>query len=234
VRSARYGDARAPPAAGAWSPIALACGTNVRLTPVVVADQGQDPKTTLPMRYQPLLASRRLMGVSANARHCGDTMKHARTFGIMSTIAAVASLGAGTAQTLPADAATAPLHAAARYVVIACDGKARTEPASWTFACADYGVVLYNMHWTSWTSHLASGYGTVYENDNYPSHADGKVYKVPAIVTLWGSARVAGHPRDRTYTEMTLIFPGKRPAVYEKINGKWVATYPQTQTWGPF
>jgi hypothetical protein len=27
------------------------------------------------------------------------------------------------------------------------------------------------MHWTSWTSHPASGYGTVYEDDNFPNHA---------------------------------------------------------------
>jgi hypothetical protein len=31
---------------------------------------------------------------------------------------------------------------------------------------------------------------------------------------------------------MTLIFPGQRPAVYEKVNGKWTATYPETQTLG--
>jgi hypothetical protein len=31
---------------------------------------------------------------------------------------------------------------------------------------------------------------------------------------------------------MTLIFPSQRPAVYKKINGKWTATHPQTQTLG--
>jgi hypothetical protein len=29
---------------------------------------------------------------------------------------------------------------------------------------------------------------------------------------------------------MTLIFPGKRPAVYVQVKGKWKATYPVTQT----
>jgi len=138
-----------------------------------------------------------------------------------------AGLGAGLAQARPAGAATT---SAPRYVVLNCHGKPVTKPASWTPFCADYGVVMKNMHWTSWTSHLASGYGTVYENDNYPSHASGKIFKVPVLVTLWGSASVKSHPGDDTYTKMTMIFPRKRPAVYVKVNGKWTATHPQTQT----
>jgi hypothetical protein len=79
---------------------------------------------------------------------------------------------------------------------------------------------------------MATGYGTVAENDNYPDHAQGKVYTVPVIVTLWGSAAVSHHSGDDTYTEMTMIFPHQRPAVYEKISGKWTATFPVTQTLG--
>jgi hypothetical protein len=40
-----------------------------------------------------------------------------------------------------------------------------------------------------------------------------------------------GHPADRRYTELTVIFTGKtRPPVYVLKNGKLVATYPLTQT----
>ena len=154
---------------------------------------------------------------------------------IMSIVFAVitsAALGAGIAQAIPAGAATTAARSAPKYVVLSCNGNPVTKPASWTPFCADYGVVLKHMHWTSWTSHLASGYGTVHEDDNYPDHANGKVYKVPALVTLWGSATVKSHRGDDTYTKMTLIFPGHRPAVYVKVNGKWTATYPETQTLG--
>jgi hypothetical protein len=155
-----------------------------------------------------------------------------RSIGTALAAVATAALGAGLAQVLPAGATVTPAHSAPKYVVLNCSERPVTRPATWTPFCADYGVVLYNMHWTSWTSHLASGYGTVYEDDNYPSHAEGKVYRVPALVTLWGSAAVRNHPGDNTYTEMTFIFPGQRPAVYEMVNGKWIATYPQTQTLG--
>lgn len=155
-------------------------------------------------------------------------MKHARTISTLSALTAAAGLAAGLA--LPANAADTP---APKYVVVSCtNGKLLTKPANYTPYCADDGAGVTNFHWTSWTSHLASGYGTFYENDNYPSHADGKIYKVPAIVTFWGSAKVKGHPGDDTYTELTVIFPKQRPAVYKKVNGKWVATYPQTQTMG--
>jgi hypothetical protein len=157
-----------------------------------------------------------------------------RNHAISATLAAAAAaaLGAGLALAMPAGAATTAAHSTPKYVVLNCSEKPVTQPANWTPFCADYGVVLEHTHWTSWTSHLASGYGTVSEDDDYPNHAEGKVYTVPVLVTLWGSAPVKSHHGDDTYTEMTLIFPGQRPAVYERSNGKWIATYPQTQTLG--
>lgn len=157
-------------------------------------------------------------------------MNHKR---IISTALAAASatgiLGAGLTQ-VPANAATK--SAAPEYVVLTCAGKPAAQPSGWTPYCADDGVYLSGMHWGSWNSHMASGYGTVAENDNYPNHAEGTIYTVPALVTLWGSTSVRNHPGERTYTEMTLIFPGRRPAVYEKVNGRWTAAYPATQTLG--
>lgn len=143
--------------------------------------------------------------------------------------AATAALGLGLAQ---ASAHAAATVSSPKYVVLTCTGKAVTAPSTWTPYCADEGVVLGGMHWTSWTGHLASGYGTVIENDDYPTAAQGKIYKVPALVTLWGRAPARNHPGEDTYTQMTLIFPGQRPAVYRVVNGKWTATYPVTQTLG--
>ncbi len=76
----------------------------------------------------------------------------------------------------------------------------------------------------------SAGRSSSNQDDNYPNHAEGKVYTVPVLVTLWGSRAIKKHPGDDTYTRMTLIFPSKRPAVYVQVNGKWKATYPVTQT----
>ena len=143
---------------------------------------------------------------------------------------AVASSGApattrATAST-PAATATTP-----RYVVLNCGFKPEVAPSTFILACADNGIGVQHVHWTSWTPKLASGYGTVWEKDCTPNCADGHVHYYPSLEVLWGSATVTGHPADRRYTELTVIFTGKtRPPVYVLKNGKIVATYPLTQT----
>src|ERR1700689_2730484 len=104
---------------------------------------------------------------SAGETHFEDIMKHARSIEFLGVMTAVAGVSAAVAQAMPADAATA----SAKPVVVNCSNRLVTRPASFTPYCADYGIVLEHMHWTSWNSHLASGYGTVSENDEYPSHA---------------------------------------------------------------
>jgi hypothetical protein len=72
--------------------------------------------------------------------------------------------------------------------------------------------------------------GIVSEDDNYPNHAEGKTCTVPVLVTFWGSCAIRNHPGNDTYTRMTMIFPGKRPAVYVQVNGKWTPKDPVTQS----
>ena len=129
--------------------------------------------------------------------------------------------GAATAQTATA---TAP-----KFVLLGCDGNAEVAPSAIS-NCGDGAVGLQGLHWTSWTSHLASGYGTYFLNDCTPTCVGGHFHSYPAIVTLWGSAAVQGHPAERKYTRMTLIFTGTRPPVYQVVNGKTVVTHPVTLT----
>lgn len=142
-----------------------------------------------------------------------------------------ASAGAATGRTATGGTATA---AAPRYVVLNCQMRGQTRPGSYVLACADGGAGLQGLRWTSWTSRLASGYGTEYENDCMPSCVAGHFHSYPALVVLWGSGSVSGQPNERRYTEVTLIYPGARPPVYKLVNGKLVATYPVTQTFPAF
>jgi hypothetical protein len=119
---------------------------------------------------------------------------------------------------------------ALRYVVLDCQVKAQVKPRAYVLACADNGIGLQNMRWTSWTAKLASGYGTERENDCQPNCAEGHVHHYPVLAVLWGNASVQGHPAERRYTKVTLIYPGARPPVYVLVKGKVVATYPATQT----
>ena len=144
--------------------------------------------------------------------------------------AALASSGtSATTHAMPStQAATAKTP---KYVVLDCTFKPVVAPSTFVIACADGGIGVRDLHWTSWTPQLASGYGTFWENDCTPSCAQGHVHYYPSREVLWGSATVKGHPADRRYTELTVIFTGKtRPPVYVLKNGKLVATHPLTQT----
>jgi len=140
---------------------------------------------------------------------------------------AAAGLGAGLGLTLPANAATAKPPT---YVVLNCLNKPVVKPSGYVLACADDGMGLQGVHWTSWTSHLASAYATFYENTCTPDCAAGKIIDYPALVTLWDPAALKGYPADRQYTELTVIFPNARPPLYVTENGKLVKTFPLTQT----
>ena len=164
-------------------------------------------------------------------------------WGRLPTIAsgfAVAALGlslglagcAGAATTSAAAVTRAGSAAAApQYIVLNCMDKAQVKPGTISLACADNGIGLTHLHWTSWTPQLASAYGASWENDCKPSCAQGHVHNYPVVAVLWGSATVKGHPGERRYTEATLSYTKRRPAVYAtNCNGKVVATYPVTQT----
>lgn len=168
-----------------------------------------------------------------------DIMK--RTLRAPAAIAgiAIASLGLALGLVLSAPAGAATTHAAGtaaaaakgpQYVLLDCASKAQVKPGTIVLACADAGIGVQNLHWTSWTGKLASAYGTEWENDCTPNCAAGHFRHYPALAVLWGSASVKGHPAERHYTEVTLIYPGARPPYYTVVKGKVVTTYPVTQT----
>jgi hypothetical protein len=140
--------------------------------------------------------------------------------------AALAGSGTPTAASIQAATAKTP-----KYVVLNCSFKPVVAPSTLVITCADAGIGVQGLHWASWTPKLASGHGTFWENDCVPNCATGHFHYYPSLEVLWGSATVRGHPADRRYTKLTVIFTGKkRPPVYVVRMGKLVATYPLTQT----
>jgi hypothetical protein len=145
-----------------------------------------------------------------------------------SAYAATGNIGAAAGETASAPIVS-PAHTP-KYVVADCL-HLQVRPGSYVLTCADGNAGLRDLHWTTWSATLASGYGTFYANDCTPYCAAGHVHDYPALVVLWGSGAVKGHPGDRRYTELTLIFTtAKRPPVYHLKDGKTHETYPVTQT----
>ena len=146
--------------------------------------------------------------------------------------ASASTRGAATGSASFAPAAATALAASAtgpKFILLGCDDNAEVAPSGIS-NCGDGAAGLTGLHWTSWTSHLASGYGTYFLNDCTPTCVGGHFHSYPALVTLWGSAAVKGHPSERKYTQMTLVFTGTRPPFYQVVNGKTVVTHPVTLT----
>jgi len=53
------------------------------------------------------------------------------------------------------------------------------EPAEIVLACADYGVLVEGLRWTSWTAASAMAAGTLVYNDCTPDCAEGHYHHVP-------------------------------------------------------
>ena len=131
--------------------------------------------------------------------------------------------GAASARTI------SPGFYAKQIVVLDCQGHPHVRPGHYTLACADGNDYLSGLTWTSWGPRLASATGTEHVNDCVPYCAAGHFHSYPAIVVLWGSKAVKGHPGERCYTKLTEILTGPRPRYYDAVHHKWV-TVPMTQT----
>jgi len=155
------------------------------------------------------------IGLAAHSAGAAASTRTAATGSASSTHAAASVRTAG---------ATAP-----KFILLGCNNDAEVAPSGIS-NCGDGAAGLTGLHWTSWTSHLASGYGTYFLNDCTPTCVGGHFHTYPALVALWGSAAVKGHPSERKYTQMTLIFTGTRPPFYQVVNGKTVVTHPVSLT----
>jgi hypothetical protein len=107
------------------------------------------------------------------------------------------SAGVPTTSAAPTSAPTTPsvrpenLVASQVEVYGDCDTPS-VEPSEIVLTCADYGWVLDDLHWSSWTASEATAVGTFVYNDCDPYCAAGHFHYVPGTrVTLTAPARGA-------------------------------------------
>jgi hypothetical protein len=78
-------------------------------------------------------------------------------------------------------------------------------------ACADGGVLVDQLRWSSWgpTTAVATGVSTV--NDCLPNCVSGHEVSDPATVTLADPAPWFQHPDTQRFTKLTMHYPGEHP-----------------------
>jgi hypothetical protein len=121
---------------------------------------------------------------------------------------AVATTAAGATTAAPRPPAAARATASVP-LVINCLGHGQTRPHRYVLTCADGNDYLTGLQWTSWG---ATGYGsgTSVFNDCTPSCVSGHFHHFPVLVVLWRAKPWPGHPGERYFTRVTLIYSGRR------------------------
>ncbi|MDO8731291.1 MAG: hypothetical protein Q7L55_01760 [Actinomycetota bacterium] len=117
------------------------------------------------------------------------------------SLLAIGAIGASTAATAtPAGTTT----------VINCAGKGVVKPTSITITCADGGVSVNKITWSSWNPNEARGKGVLSWNTCLPQNcAAGIGVTYPVTIKLGGLAHA---PKSLAFSKMTLGFPEGGPA----------------------
>jgi hypothetical protein len=128
-----------------------------------------------------------------------------------SQAASAAGPGPGTAKTTSAAEPTAAGPADV-YVVADCAAAAphslSREPVSITLACADAGIGVQDMLWTSWTAGAATGSGLLWEKLCVPDCATGKMGYYLVDVTL---SAVRSSAKGHWFSSLRVSWQGSRP-----------------------
>ena len=127
-------------------------------------------------------------------------------------------------------AAPAPRPQPRQTVVVNCLGKQQVKPGTIVLACADYNSLIQKITWTSWTRGLASGTGTLVQNDCVPYCAAGHFHRYPVLVILWANQAYGSGQR---YTELTEMLPGARPPVFNGHKSVPAQRVETSKLWAP-
>jgi hypothetical protein len=99
---------------------------------------------------------------------------------------------------------------AAVPVVISCTGHAQTRPGRYVLACADGNAYLTGLSWAAWGSASAFAAGTDTFKVCIPTCTAGHLHNFPVLAALWRARPLPGHPGERYFTRLTLIYTGSR------------------------
>jgi len=106
-----------------------------------------------------------------------------------------------------------------------CGAKAVIEPANITEYCADGGVGVINIKWSTWKATKATGTGTFYINGCVPFCGRGIIYKTKVAVTLSGLTKTHGknylmHVLAVTTGNKKFVWPPKMKPIPSKVS--WI------------
>jgi hypothetical protein len=95
-------------------------------------------------------------------------------------------------------------------VLVDCAIRSQVRPGQYNLACAGGGAYLSGLHWASWGLSAAFADGTSTFDDCVPNCVAGHGHSFPVLVALWRTEPRPGHPGQRFFTRLTIIYSGNR------------------------
>jgi hypothetical protein len=128
----------------------------------------------------------------------------------LSAAALVAVSAPFAAHAASAQDATHEAHASAGSSVAAydCLSKPEVRPGTFDLFCDGSGYFT-KLRWSTWNASTAAATGVVYLDNCEPNCAAGTFSHRTVDLIFWRSLPVKGHPGERGYSQMTVLYPGR-------------------------
>jgi hypothetical protein len=101
-----------------------------------------------------------------------------------------------------------PASAAPSAAVYDCVNKPQVRPGTFFFFCDGSGYFA-KLRWSTWNASMAAATGVEYLNNCVPNCAAGRFSHWHVDLIFWRSLPVKGHPGERGYSQMTVLYPGQ-------------------------
>jgi hypothetical protein len=118
-------------------------------------------------------------------------------------VAVSAPFAAHAATSRDAAAATA----APSVAVYSCTNEPQVRPGWYELFC-DGSAYFEKLSWSTWNASTAAATGVEYIDNCEPNCAAGKWSHRTVDLIFWRSLPVKGHPGERGYSQMTVLYPG--------------------------
>ncbi len=115
---------------------------------------------------------------------------------------------AATSHEATAATAAAAATAAPSVAVYDCVNKPQVRPGTFYQFC-DGSAYFTKLHWSTWNTSTAAATGVQYVDNCEPNCAAGKWSHQDVDLIFWRSLPVKGHPGERGYSQMTVLYPGR-------------------------
>jgi hypothetical protein len=123
-------------------------------------------------------------------------------------LAAVSAPFAAHASTVQEGTHETRASAEPSVAVYDCQNQPQVRPGTFYFFCDGSGAFT-GLRWSTWNASVATATGVQYVDNCEPNCAHGKWSHRTVDLIFWRSEPVKGHPGERGYSQMTVLYPGQ-------------------------